>query len=114
MYTSRETPCISSVIFLIECWESVCNLMAQVANQKIMSQQCVRILFHNCMCIRCTLRFYKVQHIYVKVRSISDKLCQVEQCTKECNKRCTEQLELVINDIDNVHNNSVYYDRHNC
>ena len=90
--------------------------MAQVANQQIISQQCVRLLFHNCMCVRCTLRFYEeATYIYVKVRSVSDELFEVEQFTKECcNKRFTEPLKLVINNIDNVHNNSLYCDRRNC
>jgi hypothetical protein len=45
---------------------------------------------------------------------MSDKLCQVEQFTKECcNERYTEQLKLVINNVDNVHNSSLYCDRHN-
>ena len=55
-----------------------------------------------CVCVsdvRCAIT--KREHIYVKVRSITDKLCQVEQFTKECcNKRCTEQLNLVINNIE--------------
>ena len=69
------------------------------------------------MCVGCTLRFYEqaTYTVFAEVRSISDKLCQVEQFTKDCcNGRCTEQLKVVINNIDNVQRNSVYSDRHNC